>query len=58
MRRASGATLLALALVAGACGGRGSAGSDSDPVAMAEDPAAVLANSQYPELPVDGLRTR
>ena len=59
MRRAGGATLLTLALLAGACGGRGSAGSSGpDPVAMAEDPAAVLGNSQYPELPVDGLRTR
>ncbi|MGI8982957.1 MAG: hypothetical protein ACR2HM_00210 [Acidimicrobiales bacterium] len=46
--------LVALALVAGACGGSG--GGGPDPVAQAEEPAAVLANSQYPELAVDGLK--
>lgn len=49
---------MAVAVVAGACGGGSSGDSGSDPVAMAEDPAAVLANSQYPELPVDGLRAK
>ena len=59
MRRAGGATLLAVALLTGACGGGGSAGDPgSDPVAMAQDPSVVLVNSQYPELPVDGLRTK
>jgi hypothetical protein len=57
MRRARRAAVLALALVAGACGGGGGgAGSGADPVAKAEDPAAVLSNSQYAELPVDGLK--
>lgn len=55
MGRGRRAALLALTLVAGACGGSGAGGPD--PVAKAEDPAAVLVNSQYPELPVDGLRT-
>lgn len=50
------AALVALALLAGACGG-GSGAGGPDPVAQAEDPAAVLVNSQYPELPVEGLRT-
>lgn len=50
------AALLTLALLAGACGG-GSGAGGPDPVAKAEDPAAVLVNSQYPELPVDGLKT-
>ena len=54
MRRA---LLLAVALVAGACGG-GSSGDGPDPVAKAEDPAIVLTNSQYPELPVDGLEAK
>jgi len=61
MRRPGGtvlsnvAVLLAVALLAGACSG--SSGTDGpDPVAKAEDPAAVLTNSQYPELPVDGLK--
>lgn len=52
-----GAVLLTIALLAGACGG-GSDGDGPDPVATAEDPARVLVNSQYPELPVDGLRTK
>lgn len=56
MPRGGRAVLVALALLAGACGG-GSDGAGPDPVAKAEDPAAVLANSQYPELPVDGLKT-
>ena len=50
------AVIVAIALLAGACGGS-SGGVPSDPVAAAEDPAAVLANSQYPELAVDGLTT-
>ena len=56
MPRARRAVLAVVALLAGACGG----GSDSggpDPVAKAEDPGAVLVNSQYPELPVEGLQT-
>ncbi|HTJ75903.1 MAG TPA: hypothetical protein VL337_11110 [Acidimicrobiales bacterium] len=40
-----------------ACGGSARS-TGSDPVANAEDPAVVLANSQYPELPVDGLKAR
>jgi hypothetical protein len=48
--------LAVVALLAGACGG-GSGGGGPDPVAKAEDPGAVLVNSQYPELPVDGLKT-
>ena len=60
MRRAGGAALpkvafVALALATGACGGS-SGGAGPDPVAKAEEPATVLANSQYPELPVDGLK--
>ncbi len=60
MRRAGGVAALAVAvaLLAGACGNESSGGTGSDPVAMAEDPSRVLANSQYPELPVDGLRTK
>lgn len=58
MRRSGRSAMVAVALLAGACGGGSSGGTGSDPVAMAEDPAAVLTNSQYPELPVDGLRTR
>ena len=50
------AALMALALLAGACGG-GSGAGGADPVAKAEDPAALLMNSQYPELPVEGLQT-
>ncbi len=49
------ALVAAIALLAGACAGDSGAGGP-DPVAKAEDPAAVLVNSQYPELPVDGLR--
>ena len=56
MREAGRAVVVVLALVAGACGG-GSGAGGPDPVAKAEDPAAVLVNSQYPELPVDGLKT-
>ena len=54
MRRAALALLFPL-LLAGC--GSGSAGGGPDPVATAEDPAVVLANAQYPELAVDGLRT-
>ncbi|HJV09308.1 MAG TPA: hypothetical protein VJ653_06485 [Acidimicrobiales bacterium] len=50
------AAAVSVALVAGACGGDGD-GAGPDPVAKAEDPSAVLVNSQYPELPVDGLKT-
>jgi|GEM_PF-4716936 hypothetical protein len=46
---------LALVLLLAAACGDGPAGGP-DPVATAEAPAAVLANSQYPELPVDGLK--
>lgn len=56
MRRARRAVLAAVTMFAGACGGGSDAGGP-DPVAKAEDPAAVLVNSQYPELPVEGLRT-
>jgi len=55
MRRSVGAVLVAVALMAGACGGSSGSGGP-DPVAKAEEPAAVLTNSQYPELPVDGLK--
>ena len=47
--------VVAAAIVAGACGGGRAADRATDPVAVAEEPAAVLANAQYPELPVDGL---
>ena len=47
-----------LLLAAGACGGGSSDEVAGDPVATAEEPAVVLANSQYPELPVDGLKTK
>ena len=47
--------VLALVLAA-ACGGGASGGGRADPVAAAEEPAVVLTNSQYPELPVDGLK--
>ncbi len=57
-RRGYVALLAAVALTAGACGGGGASGGDTDPVATAEDPALVLTNSQYPELPVDGLRSK
>ncbi len=56
MHRNRRAVLVVAALIAGACGGGSEAGGP-DPVARAEDPAAVLVNSQYPELPVEGLRT-
>lgn len=56
MPRARRAVLMAVGVLAGACGG-GSGDGGADPVAKAEDPAAVLVNSQYPELAVDGLRT-
>ena len=56
MRRAGRAAMAAVAVLAGACGGGGDGGG-ADPVARAEEPSAVLMNSQYPELPVDGLRT-
>jgi hypothetical protein len=50
------AVLVAVALLAGACGGGSSDDGGTDPLSVAEEPAVVLANSQYPELPVDGLR--
>jgi len=56
MRRAGRAALAVVAVVAGACGGGGRVGGP-DPVAKAEDPSAVLVNSQYPELAVEGLRS-
>ena len=54
MRRAGGAVLLAVSMLAGACGGGSSDGPD--PVTKAEEPATVLTNSQYPELSPDGLK--
>lgn len=54
MRRAGGAVLLAVSVLAGGCGGPSSGGPD--PVAKAEEPATVLTNSQYPELSPDGLK--
>lgn len=45
-----------VALAAAGCGSHPISGR-LDPVALGEDPATVLANSQYPELPVDGLKT-
>jgi hypothetical protein len=50
------AVVVVVGLIAGGCGG-GSDGGGPDPVAKAEEPSAVLINSQYPELPVDGLKT-
>jgi hypothetical protein len=47
-----------LLLVAGGCGGGSSDEVTGDPVATAEEPAVVLANSQYPELPAEGLKTK
>ncbi|MDQ3641910.1 MAG: hypothetical protein M3450_10755 [Actinomycetota bacterium] len=58
MRRSGRTLAVAVALLVGACGGGSSAGSGGDPVATAEDPGVVLANSQYPELSVDGLRSK
>ena len=58
MPRARRAAVVAVLLVAGACGGGSSGEGRDDPVATAEEPATVLANSQYPELPVDGLKTK
>lgn len=55
VRRVAGVGL-ALALVAAGCRGGGGAEPGTDPVAIAEDPASVLANSQYAELPLDGLK--
>ena len=57
MHRRRRAVLAVAALFAGACGGGSAGGGGPDPVAKAEDPSAVLVNSQYPELPVDGLKT-
>ncbi len=57
MVRAGRAALVVMALAAGACGGASVGSKGFDPVTTAEDPAAVLVNSQYPELPVDGLKT-
>ncbi len=56
--RRMAAVTLGLLLVTGACGGGASDEVTGDPVATAEEPAVVLANSQYPELAVDGLRTK
>ncbi len=56
MRRAGRAALAVVAVLAGACGGGGGA-AGPDPLAKAEEPSTVLANSQYPELAVDGLRS-
>ena len=58
MRRGGRALTVIVALLAGACGGGPSGDRGPDPVAMAEDPAVVLVNSQYPELPVDGLKSK
>ncbi len=57
MARRRCALLVTLALTA-ACGGGDTSGGDADPVTTAEDPAVVLTNSQYPELPVDGLKSK
>jgi hypothetical protein len=54
--RLAAAVVVGLAVMTAACGGGGAAGRAADPVAVAQDPATVLANAQYPELPVDGLR--
>jgi hypothetical protein len=56
MGRSTQAAVVTLALLAGACGGGTGGGGTTDPVAVAEEPAAVLANAQYPELPVEGLK--
>ncbi len=56
MRRAGRGALAVVAVLAGACGGGGGA-AGPDPLAKAEEPSTVLANSQYPELAVDGLRS-
>lgn len=53
MRRVA---LVAITMLAGAACGGGSGAGGPDPVVQAEDPAAVLVNSQYPELAVEGLR--
>ncbi|HEX2048012.1 MAG TPA: hypothetical protein VHF27_09615 [Acidimicrobiales bacterium] len=59
MARARVAAVVAvMLLVAGACGGGSSDPVAGDPVAAAEEPGVVLANSQYPELPVDGLEAK
>jgi hypothetical protein len=52
------AATVGLLLVTGGCGGGASEQPAGGPVATPEEPAVVLANSQYPELPVDGLRTK
>lgn len=57
MPRTTWALIAAAALMTSACGGRSSNGDGADPVVRAEDPAVVLTNSQYPELPVDGLKS-
>ncbi len=58
MRRSGRALVAGMALLVGGCGSGSAGGNGPDPVAMAEDPAVVLANSQYPELPVDGLKSK
>lgn len=55
MARSARAAIVVMTLLAGACGGSSDGGAP-DPVATAKDPSVVLANSQYPELPVDGLK--
>ena len=58
MRRRFRLGVVTVVLVTAACGGGGggSGGGGPDPVATAEEPGTVLANSQYPELAVDGLK--
>jgi hypothetical protein len=57
-RRRAATVAVGVLVVTGACRGGSSGEVTGDPVATAEEPAVVLANSQYPELPVDGLQTK